>query len=165
MTYRALALLIALATIPTACSKGNGGSSHAAVGSLAPAFTDPTTTGATLSMASLRGEPVYLNFFASWCPPCNAEAPSINDFQKAYAKQGLKVVGIDVQESAKTAQAFRAKYHLVYPAVVDSGTLLDAYNINGLPVHVFIARSGIIKQIVIGEMQPSAIQAAIKSIL
>lgn len=168
MKIRALALLL-VAMIPVACSNASNAKSsaptHAAIGSLAPNFTDPTSTGGTLSMVSLRGKPVYLNFFATWCPPCNDEAPGINALQKKYADRGLRVVGVDVQENAAKAQSFREKYHLVYPALVDSGTLLDAYNINGLPVHVFIARTGIIKQIVVGEMLPSAIQAGIRSIL
>ena len=161
-----LALLVALAVTPIACSNAKGHvPAIAAVGQLAPSFLEKTSTGATLTMASLRGKPVYLNFFATWCPPCNAEAPSINALQKKYAGRGLAVVGVDVQESAKAAQGFREKYQLVYPAVVDTGALATAYSINGLPVHVFIARSGIVQKIVIGEMSPAAIQGAIRSIL
>ena len=118
-----------------------------------------------LSMASLAGKPVYLNFFASWCPPCNEEAPSINTLQKMYLSKGLRVIGVDVQENAAKAQGFREKYHLVYPAVVDSGMLRDEYSVNGLPVHVFIDRKGIVRSIRIGELTPSQIDRNLRKIL
>ena len=131
----------------------------------APAWSDPLSSGGMFASASLAGKPVYLNFFASWCPPCNAEAPSINVLYKKYRARGLQVVGVDVLENAAKAQGFRDKYHLAYPVVVDSGQLRKAYNVNGLPVQVFIGSDGTIRQIVIGEMEPAAINAAIKSIL
>lgn len=108
---------------------------------------------------------MYLNFFATWCGPCNEEAPYINQLQKAYESQGLHVIGVDELESAKDAQKFIRKFNLVYPSVIDNGTLQSQYEINGLPVHVFIERSGTISKIVVGEMNKSEIQDAIKSIL
>ncbi len=136
-----------------------------AQGKPAPAWSEPTSSGGTLSSASLRGKPVYLNFFASWCPPCNEEAPSVNALQKKYASDGLVVIGVDVQENAAKAQAFRKEHDLSYAAVVDSGTLRDAYNVNGLPVHVFIDRKGVISNITVGEMSPSEIETQIKRTL
>jgi peroxiredoxin len=158
----ALCILAALA----ACSAGGGGGTGtAAVGHLAPNWSEATSTGTKLSMDSLRGKPVYLNFFATWCPPCNQEAPDVNALQKQFAARGLQVVGIDELEDAKKAAQFVRKYALVYPAVVDNGTLQSAYNVNGLPVHVFIDRSGVIRKIVQGEMSKKQIAAAIQSIL
>jgi len=116
-------------------------------------------------MASLRGKAVYLNFFATWCPPCNQEAPEINALQKQYASSGFQTVGIDELESASKAAQFVRKYGLVYPAVVDDGTLQAQYNVNGLPVHVFIDRGGVVRQIVVGQMTQAAIRAAIQKIL
>jgi cytochrome c biogenesis protein CcmG/thiol:disulfide interchange protein DsbE len=152
----------------TACSAANGTSSApggAVVGKPAPQFTEQTASGATISLKSLLGKPVYLNFFASWCEPCNEEAPDINLLQKQYAARGLRVVGVDELENAKTAEQFIRKYGLVYPAVVDQGLLQDKYSINGLPVHVFIDRAGIIRKVVAGEMSRTEIAAAIRSIL
>jgi cytochrome c biogenesis protein CcmG/thiol:disulfide interchange protein DsbE len=125
----------------------------------------PTSTGGTLALASLKGKPVYLNFFATWCGPCNDEAPYINGLQKRYASRGLAVIGVDELEGAKKAQSFRRKYALVYPAVIDSGTLQGQYEINGLPVHVFIARDGTVKAIRVGQLTPTEIDAQIRSIL
>ncbi|HEY9086187.1 MAG TPA: TlpA disulfide reductase family protein [Candidatus Tyrphobacter sp.] len=136
-----------------------------AVGNMAPPWSDPLSTGENLSSASLRGNPVYLNFFATWCPPCNEEARWIETLQRRYGSRGLHVVGIDIQENARLAQRFSAKYGLTYPIVVDSGTLQELYNINGLPVHVFIGRDGIIRRLVVGEMAKPEIEAAVSAIL
>ena len=118
-----------------------------------------------MTLSALRGKPVYLNFFATWCGPCNEEAPYINDFQKTDAARGLQIVGVDELESKTKAQQFIDKYKLVYPAVVDDGALQTQYAVNGLPVHVFIDRSGTIKKIVVGEMSRSEIASALQTIL
>lgn len=157
---------VCAAAAVSACSAGaHTGSRTAAVGQAAPSWSEPTSSGAKISMDSLRGKPVYLNFFATWCPPCNEEAPDVNALQKQYAARGLRTVGIDELEDAKKAAQFVKKYGLVYPAVVDDGTLQTEYSVNGLPVHVFIDRSGVIRKIVQGEMSKKQIASAIRSIL
>jgi thiol-disulfide isomerase/thioredoxin len=108
---------------------------------------------------------VYLNFFATWCPPCNEEAPAINALQRQYAASGLQVVGVDVLENAKKAAQFRREHQLLYPAVVDEGTLRDQYNVNGLPVHVFIDRQGIVRKIVVGELSAADMRTDVERIL
>lgn len=135
------------------------------MGRAAPEWTAPTASGGRLTFSSLRGKPIYLNFFATWCGPCNEEAPDINALQKQFASRGLQVVGIDELENAKKAAQFVKKFGLVYPAVVDEGTLQGEYAINGLPVHVFIDRQGVIRKMVAGEMSKRQITAAIVSIL
>jgi thiol-disulfide isomerase/thioredoxin len=147
----------------SACSQNAKQTAEAA--KPAPDWTMPLSTGGTLTLSSLRGKPVYLNFFATWCPPCKDEAPFINKMQQQYSARGLHVVGIDELESAGQAESFRKQFHLVYPAVVDGGTLQRQYLINGLPVHVFIGRDGVIRKIVAGEMAHAEIQKAVRSIL
>lgn len=152
-----------LALLAAACS--HDGKHVAQVSQTAPDWTEPLSTGGTLTLSSLRGKPVYLNFFATWCPPCKDEAPFINKMQRQYAVRGLHVVGVDELESARQAESFRKQFHLVYPAVVDGGTLQRQYLVNGLPVHVFIGRDGVIRKIVAGEMAHAEIQEAVQSIL
>lgn len=137
----------------------------AAVGAVAPAFSETTVTGSTLSMESLKGKPLYLSFFATWCPPCNEEAPDVEEISKTYASQGLQVVGVDVLENQAKAKQFVDAHHLSYPAIVDSGALRDAYNINGMPVNVFIDKTGVVKKIEIGELSKAEMLADVKSIL
>ncbi len=155
--------LMCIGLLVSACSQNS--KQIAQVAKPAPDWTEPTSTGGTLTLSSLRGKPVYLNFFATWCPPCKDEAPYINQLQKTYASRGLQVVGIDELETAPQAEGFRKQFHLVYPAVVDNGTLQAQYLINGLPVHVFIGRDGVIRKIVAGEMAHAEILSAVRSIL
>jgi cytochrome c biogenesis protein CcmG/thiol:disulfide interchange protein DsbE len=157
----AVVMLLAL----TNCAASTQAAGPPSKGRPAPQWTEPTSTGGQLSSESLRGKPVYLNFFATWCPPCNEEAPSVNALQKKYAAKGLVVVGVDVQENAAKAEAFRKEHNLSYATVVDSGTLRDAYNVNGLPVHVFIDRTGVVQNITIGEMSPGQIENQIQHVV
>lgn len=166
MDRRLAGLIVAFAAL-AGCARGDGASSSgsaavAHVGKAAPDWSEPSIPGPTLSMASLRGKAVYLNFFATWCPPCNEEAPAINALARTYGPQGLQVVGVDVLENAAKAGSFRSQHRLVYPVVVDAGTLRNQYNVNGLPVHVFIDRTGIVRKIVVGELSPEAMRANIE---
>src|SRR5437764_9604587 len=92
----------------------NGGKQVAQATQPAPDWTQPLSSGGTLTLSSLRGKPVYLNFFATWCPPCKDEAPFINKMQQQYASRGLHVVGVDELESTSQAESFRKQFHLVY---------------------------------------------------
>src|SRR5271155_4954187 len=95
-------IIAALTLLVAACSnggKGNSGSSAsnatAQVGQAAPDWSDPLVSGGgSLTMAQLRGRPVFMDFFATWCPPCNAEAPMVNAAFKMYGPQGLQVIGV-----------------------------------------------------------------------
>lgn len=165
---RTAVLTIAAACALVACSGGGASSSSARtahVGQAAPAWSEPSLPSGTLTLASLRGKAIYLNFFATWCPPCNEEAPQIDALARSYATRGLQVVGVDVLENARKATAFRTEHHLSYPVVVDSGTLRDQYEINGLPVHVFIDRGGIVRKVVVGELSPASMRADVESVL
>lgn len=170
MAKRARASAIVLACALAGCvhagsADSTGSSKVARVGEPAPPWTEPSLPGPSLSLAALRGKAVYLNFFASWCPPCNAEAPAIDSIARDYAARGLRVVGVDVLENAHKAADFRNEHHLTYPVVVDGGTLRDQYAVNGLPVHVFIDRLGIVRRIVVGEMSPADMRSNAERLL
>lgn len=161
------ALLPALVACSSTTAKNgaSGSAANAHVGQPAPAWTEPVAPAGTLSLQSLRGKVVYLNFFATWCPPCNEEAPHLEDLQRTLGPSGLQVVGVDVLENARKAEQFRQSHHLTYPAVVDDGTLRDQYNINGLPVHVFIDRAGIVRNVVVGELSAAQMRADVQRLL
>lgn len=110
---------------------------------------------------------MYVNFFASWCGPCNAEAPSIGKLRAQYSKQGLQVVGVDELDAPGQAAAFEKKYNNPYGlvAIDDSGVVGKAYNTVAMPVHVFIDRRGVVTTYRLGEMNPAEIEAAIKTAL
>jgi thiol-disulfide isomerase/thioredoxin len=138
------------------------------VGKAPPQFSLPSPDGKkTVSLDALKGRPVYVNFFASWCGPCNAEAPSIGKLRAQYAKRGLQVVGIDELDAPGQAAAFQKKYNNPYGivAVDDNGAVGKTYNTVAMPVHVFIDRRGVVKTYRLGEMSAAEIEAAIKDAL
>ena len=157
--YAALLSTLAVATPVLAA-----GALHA--GDAAPAFSLDKTSGGKQSLAQLKGKAVYLNFFASWCAPCNDEAPSIATLQKKYKAKGLVVVGVDEQENVGKAKGFIDKYKLPYNVVLDNdGAMGKDYGTLALPVHVFIDRKGKVSTYRLGEMNPDEIEAAIKKAL
>ena len=154
------------AAVAAVCAVPLAASAVPRAGQPAPALSLPSVDGKTLTLAALKGKPVYLNFYATWCGPCNEEAPTIGKLSDKYKARGLTVLGVNELEDPQKAKGFLTKYHLTYAAVVDSdGSAGKAYGAIGLPVHVFIDRGGVVRTYRLGEMNPSEIEAAIKGIL
>ena len=109
-------------------------------------------------LADLRGRPTWINFWASWCPPCQAETPTIRDVAEAYAPQGLQVVGISVQEATEDdVRAYAEKYDLGYTVAADlTGDVFRTYRVFGLPTQYFLDENGIIRSIVLGPVTPES---------
>jgi thiol-disulfide isomerase/thioredoxin len=155
-----LVLVLTLAALLVAPAAASAASTPA------PAFTLPTIAGSSISLAGLSGKAVYLDFFASWCPPCNAEAPAVSALAKQYASSGLTVVAIDENENAAAAAAFAKKYGFSFSVALDnSGSVGDEYAVDAIPVSVFIDRNGTVREIETGELSSAQIQAGIRSIL
>ncbi len=137
------------------------------VGQAPPSFSLPSPNGKHVALDALRGKALYVNFFASWCGPCNAEAPAIGKLRAQYAKRGLQILGIDELDQPGQAQAFQKKYANPYGlvAIDEDGSIGKKYGTIGMPVHVFIDRRGIVKTYRVGEMSSSEIETAIKDAL
>lgn len=134
-------------------------------GQPAPVFKTKTLDGKPLALGTFAGKAVYLDFFASWCAPCREETPTIIKLSKAYAKDGLVVIGLDDNESSDRAGGFRDTFKIPFPVAVADQKLLDSYGVIALPVHVFIDRKGNIKLYRLGEMSSQQIEAAIREIV
>ena len=137
------------------------------VGKPAPAFSLPSPGGKSFVLNKLRGKPLYVNFFASWCGPCNAEAPGIGKLRAQYARRGLQVLGIDYLDRPGQAQAFQRKYANPYGlvAIDEDGAVGKQYGAFGMPLHIFIDRRGLVTTFRVGEMSPAEIETAIKESL
>jgi cytochrome c biogenesis protein CcmG, thiol:disulfide interchange protein DsbE len=108
--------------------------------------------GARLALAALRGHPVVINFWASWCAPCRAEMPMLVKAAHTYAARGVVVLGLDVDDPPADARRFLAQYRVDYPIVtVPDDRLPRAYGLIGLPTTVFIDASGTIRARQVGQ--------------
>lgn len=134
-------------------------------GDVAPAFSLPKATGGTLSLAQYRGKPTYLNFFASWCGPCNNEAATVAQLYGKYHRHGLATIGVNEQEDKTKALGFAHKYKWPFAIGLDDGTMGKDYGAIGLPIHVFIDKAGKVSTYRIGEMERADVEDAIKKIL
>jgi thiol-disulfide isomerase/thioredoxin len=114
--------------------------------------------GNPVRLADLRGRPVWINFWASWCPPCQAETPTIRDLAEAYAPQGLEVIGISVQEATEDdVRAYVEKYDLGYTVAADlDGDVFRRYRVFGLPTQYFLDEDGVIRSVVQGPVTPES---------
>jgi cytochrome c biogenesis protein CcmG/thiol:disulfide interchange protein DsbE len=115
------------------------------VGARAPAFSLQRLDGTgDVSLASLRGRTVVLNFFASWCTPCKREAPALESLWRQYRSDGVVVLGVDSGDERGDAQRFLAAHGVTYPIVFDPGQklALGPYALPGFPVTYVINRAG-----------------------
>ncbi|HEV2037517.1 MAG TPA: redoxin domain-containing protein [Candidatus Eremiobacteraceae bacterium] len=122
------------------------------IGKPAPDATVARLDGAPLHLFSRRGRPVWLNFFATWCHPCKAEMPLIEERYVRYKKSGLEIVGLDQQESAADVARFAKSLALTFPLAVDAGHAAGAYRVFALPTSVFVDARGVIAAVHTGAM-------------
>jgi cytochrome c biogenesis protein CcmG, thiol:disulfide interchange protein DsbE len=123
------------------------------VGFPAPDFTLQTQTGETYTLSELKGKAVLINLWATWCPPCRAEMPAIQNIYDEYKQEGLIVLAINMttQDNPLNIAPFAEEYNLTFPILLDEkGVISSAYQLRSLPSSYFIDREGIISEVVIG---------------
>jgi cytochrome c biogenesis protein CcmG/thiol:disulfide interchange protein DsbE len=109
----------------------------------APPFSLPLFDGTTLRLEDLRGKVVFLNFWASWCPPCRAEAGMLEAAWHEYKDRGVVFVGANIQDKEPDARAFLEEFAITYPNGIDRGSKIAIdYGVWGLPETFLIDREG-----------------------
>ena len=112
-------------------------------GSGQPDFAASTLSGETVRLSDYRGQVVMLNFWATWCPPCRAEMPTIKAAYEHYRDQGFTVLAINNAETATQIQPFAQALGLQFPIVLDTSTRLQqVFGISGYPTSLFISPDG-----------------------
>lgn len=156
-----LLVLLVLLSLP-----GQAGPQNVALGTPAPALALPALDGGEVSLASLQGKPVLLNFWATWCPPCRKEMPLLESTYQRYRAAGLQVLAVNLAENPVTVRAFRDRYGITFPILLDAdGKATERYRIIPLPTTFFIAGDGRVLDKVEGELDPVQLERLVTGLL
>ncbi|MCS6899316.1 MAG: TlpA disulfide reductase family protein [Myxococcales bacterium] len=144
-----LGLLLAVAWFPRL---GMGLGKHHLVGQMAPDFgLEVVYNGppnSKIRLSEFQGKPVLLDFWATWCGPCQAQAPILNRVAERYRERGLIVLGINTGDRPGLAPLFAAKKGLTYPILFDaSHDVADTYDVTSLPTLVLVSKDGKVRAV------------------
>ncbi|MET0498560.1 MAG: TlpA disulfide reductase family protein [Steroidobacteraceae bacterium] len=111
--------------------------------SVAPGFSLSSRTGDKVSLEQLKGQVVMLNFWASWCGPCRAEMPLLEQMYKRYSPLGFTLIGVNVDAETKDAEKWLAATPVTFPVLFDTKSdVSKLYDVDAMPSSVFIDRKG-----------------------
>lgn len=136
------------------------------VDQLAPDFELRTPEGEPVRLSDFRGRPVWLNFWAPWCPACRTEMPRLEGFFVEHRDDGLVILGAGVRDSPASMRTYAGEVGVTYPIVVDGdGAVANQYQALALPVHYWIDRDGIVRDWAFGELPPDLLASSLQLIL
>lgn len=143
-----------------------GASGVAQINRPAADFTLPLFSGGNITLSSLRGNPVVLNFWASWCPPCREEAPTLEKIWQVYKDKDVTFIGVNIQDREADARAYIEEFGITYPNGPDiGGRITIDYGVSGIPVTFFVNREGRIVSRWVGAISERLLRARIEEIL
>jgi thiol-disulfide isomerase/thioredoxin len=135
----------------------------------APDLAGTTLDGKVLDVSSLRGRVVVLNFWASWCPPCRAEAPALAEVARQYAARGVSFVGIDIKDDLSAAQIFQRAQGTPYPSLYDQPNALALGFRPRIPATppttIILDQHGKIAARILGETTGALLRSVLDSVL
>lgn len=119
------------------------------VGQKAPEFKAPALTGKTrISLAAYRGKVVYLDFWASWCPPCLTSLPQLEELRKQFPADQFQILAVNVDPDPKKALKFLERTKIGYPSATDPrGTIPTSFGVETMPTSYLIDRNGVIRYV------------------
>jgi cytochrome c biogenesis protein CcmG/thiol:disulfide interchange protein DsbE len=137
------------------------------VGRPASTFALTAFDGAPVSLETLRGKVVVLNFWASWCnPACYDEAPALERAWRTYRDRGVVVLGVDMQDTAEAAQTFIRRFGLTFPNAPDAqGKVAVDYGVYGVPETFFVDRAGVIRSKHVGALTDEVLRTTVERLL
>lgn len=146
-------LLVAVALF--SCAKNEKSPAGAEKKITAPTLALVDLNGNKVSIADYKGKVVMLEFFASWCPPCQMSAPEVESVYKKYKDKGFVVLGISIDEGANArayVNSFMKDYGITYPVFIDDGSASRQYRVMSIPTSFVIDRQGNVRNTHIGLM-------------
>ncbi len=147
-------VLLGLLAVP-ACTP----SSAVSVGELAPDFTLVDLEGNQVSLSDFRGKTVFINFWATWCPPCRAEMPEIEAIYQEYTDKDVVVIGVDLWQSDDVVRQYIQEDGYSWTFVTDTtGVVTANYEVKAIPTSFFIDKEGIIQVVHVGMMTKRVIE-------
>jgi len=132
----------------------------------APDFTLMSLDGTPVTLSKLKGQVALINIWATWCPPCRAEMPTIETAYEQYRDQGFTVLAVNLQEDPRSVATFMQQYKLTFPALLDlDGQVSRTYQAFSLPSSFFVDKKGVIRAVYRGPMPRSVIAGTVKQLL
>jgi len=132
----------------------------------APGFSLTSLSGNQINLKNYRGKVVLLDFWATWCGPCRLEIPGFVQLQNKYGSQGLKIVGVSMDDGPRPVRQFYQDFHMNYPVVMGTDKLGELYGgILGLPTSFLIGRDGRIYAKHVGLTDMGVFESEIKELL
>jgi cytochrome c biogenesis protein CcmG/thiol:disulfide interchange protein DsbE len=145
-------------------NQGNTGSSLLA--HEAPDFTLELFDGNTLTLSDLRGQPVVVNFWASWCAPCREEAADVESVWRDYKDRGVVFVGVNVSDARQDALDYIDEFQITYSNGPDRGKeTYNAYGVTGFPETFFVNSQGIVVRKFVGPVDQQTLSAFVEDLL
>ncbi|WP_312125097.1 thiol-disulfide oxidoreductase ResA [Lysinibacillus boronitolerans] len=136
------------------------------VGENAPNFELVDMNGKKHNLSEYKGQGVFLNFWGTWCKPCEREFPIIDKYYQEYQDEGIQVLAINIAETDFTVNQYIERKGLTFPVLIDnSKSVMNAYNIKPLPTTVLVNPEGKIEKIITGEMSDQSILNYMKQIM
>lgn len=178
-----LAFVAVLAFVLVGCSSSGGASDSRFVpgdGSItiipesdrqpAPDITGQTLTGQPFALSQYRGKVVPLNVWASWCAPCRAEAPTLNQVSREYQDKGVQFIGLNTRDTTASAQAFVERFDVPYPNVADPAAQLqlafrDTLPPAAIPSTVFVDQQGRVAARALGRVEREQLREVLNELL
>ena len=147
-----LLLFISLSFFTASCDQGTVTSGL--VGSAAPDFSLPDRTGKTWTLSELKGQVVFVNFWATWCPPCREEMPAMQRLMNTLPEDKFTMLAILNRDTPANADLFAQKNNITIPIVNDmANNIGPMYGLTGLPETFIIDKQGIVREKYIGPAQ------------
>jgi cytochrome c biogenesis protein CcmG, thiol:disulfide interchange protein DsbE len=134
------------------------------VGSPVSDFTLPVLSGGSLNLSTLKGKPVIINFWATWCGPCKLEMPLLQQYAQKYSDR-FALFGVDFQEEPDVVQAFVNSLGLTFPILLDkTGIAADLYFVRNFPTTFFVDSDGVLRAQHVGQLSEEDLAGYLKTI-